>query len=140
MIRITPDITIDESELAFHATTSQGPGGQHVNRSRTRIVLRFDVGASPSLSDSQRARIREKLGSRIQADGVLQLSSQKHRSQWRNREAAIARLVTLLAEALAPEVPRRATKPSRASKQRRLEEKRRQASRKRERRRPAGDD
>ena len=131
MIRVTPRLTLDEAELEFRATTAQGPGGQHVNRSQTRVELLWNVEASPSLSAAQRARIRERLSTRISREGVLRVASQKHRSQARNREATIERLVELLAGALHEDPPRRATKPSRTAKAKRVDEKKKQGQKKR---------
>ena len=140
MVRITRSLSIDDDELEFGATTSSGPGGQHVNRSQTRVVLRFDVVNSPSLNARQRERILDKLATRINKDGVLQVASQRERSQQRNREAALARFAQLLADALHIERPRRATKPTRASRQRRVDEKKKRGGVKKMRRKPHGDD
>jgi ribosome-associated protein len=100
-----------------------GPGGQHVNTTATAVQLRFDVRGSPSLPDDVRRRLERLAGSRLTRDGVLVLHAQGHRSQKRNREEALARLVALVREAARPPVPRKKTRPSRASKQRRLEHK-----------------
>lgn len=123
MIRIPGGPTIDPTEFDFEATTAQGPGGQHVNRSNTAVTLLWDVDASASLSADQRRVVYDKLGTRINRDGVLRVSSQKHRSQARNREATVERLVELLAGAFHRDKPRRATKPSRASQRKRVDEK-----------------
>jgi ribosome-associated protein len=134
-IRINDDVVIPASELDFAFVRSGGPGGQHVNTAATKVELRFDVDASPSLSDEHKQRIRGALGSRITADGVLVLTSSEHRSQTRNREAAVARFQTLLADALRPRRPRKRTRRPRSADQRRLEEKRR-TSEKKELRKP----
>jgi len=125
MVEITPSLTIPDGELELRTSRSAGPGGQNVNKLETRVTVRFDVEASPSLSEEDRKRIRERLGTRISKRGVLQVSSQRHRTQAANREAAVARLAELLAEALEPEAERRPTRAPAAARRRRLEEKRR---------------
>lgn len=122
MIRIPGGPTIDPAEFDFEATTSQGPGGQHVNRSNTAVTLLWDVDAA-SISADQRRIVYAKLSTRINREGVLRVSSQKHRSQARNRDATVERLVELLTGAFHRDKPRRATKPSRAAKRRRVDDK-----------------
>jgi len=136
MIQVDDRLAIPEDELAFATSRSGGPGGQNVNKLETRVTVRFDL-ASPSLDDEQRARLRERLAGRISRAGVLQVTSQRHRTQAANREAATARLVELLREALAAREPRRPTRPGRAARARRLQDKRRRSRRKRERVAPA---
>lgn len=133
MIPIDDTLAIPDEEVTFATSRSGGPGGQNVNKLETRVTLRFDLAGSPSLSEEQKARLRERLATRITRDGVLQVSSQKHRSQGANREAAVERFAELLRENLREEPPRKKTRPSRAAKARRLDEKRRQSRRKRER-------
>lgn len=135
-VRIRRDLEIPESELEVSFARAGGPGGQHVNTSATKVELRFDVASSPSLTDEQRARITEALGSRLTNDGVLVLHASEHRSQTRNREAVVGRFTNLLAEALRPRRPRRPSRPSRAARRRRMEEKRVQGEKKALRRRP----
>src|SRR3954447_9912601 len=132
-IEIAGGLVLPEEELSFATSRSGGPGGQNVDKLETRVTLRFDLAGSPSLSEEQKARLRERLATRITRDGVLQVSSQKHRSQGANRDAAVERFAELLRENLREEPPRKKTRPSRAAKARRLEEKRRQSQRKRER-------
>jgi ribosome-associated protein len=140
-IIVNGELTIPLSEFAFRFSRSGGPGGQHANRSETRVELLFDVGRSPSLTDVQREKILTRLGHLIDKEGVLHLTSDSTRSQTRNRGEVVARLQALLREALRPRKKRRPTRPSRAAKARRLEEKRRQSKKKRERQRPGwGDD
>ncbi|HEX2780571.1 MAG TPA: alternative ribosome rescue aminoacyl-tRNA hydrolase ArfB [Gemmatimonadaceae bacterium] len=127
-------ITIPRAELEARASRAGGAGGQHVNTSSTRIELRWNVAQSRALDDATRARLREKLATRIDSEGVLRVVSSARRSQLQNREAAEARLVELVAEALRVEKPRRKTRPSRAAKEARLDEKRRNSERKRNRR------
>ncbi len=140
MIRIDDRLAIDDDELQFHATTAQGPGGQHVNRSNTRVVVLWNVKTSPSLDDAQRERILERLSNRISREGWLRVASQKHRSQSRNRDAAVQRLAELVAGALRTDPPRKATKPSRTARRRRVDEKKRRGEIKRTRRKPIRED
>jgi ribosome-associated protein len=133
VIEITPELSIPEGELRFAATRSGGPGGQNVNKVATRVTLFFDVDESPTLDDEQRRLIRERLATRISRSGVLQVTSQVHRSQARNREEALLRFVALLRDALGEEVERRPTRMPAAARRRRLEEKKRRARLKRER-------
>jgi ribosome-associated protein len=133
MIPIDDNLAIPDDEVSFATSRSGGPGGQNVNKLETRVTLRFDLAGSPSLSEEQKARLRERLATRITKDGVLQVTSQRHRTQGANREAAVERFAELLRENLREEPPRRKTRPSRASKARRVDEKRRQSQRKRER-------
>lgn len=124
-------LRVPRAELGFRASRSGGPGGQHVNTSSTRVELTWDVAGSPSLTSEQRARILEKLSNRINAEGVLLLASSEHRSQHRNREAAVERFVELLREALYVAPPRRKTRPTRASRERRIQAKKRRSETKR---------
>ena len=134
-IPITDALSIPFSELAFRTSRSSGPGGQHANRSETRVELRFDVARSPSLDEDQRRRVMARLASRMDSAGVLHLTSQRFRSQRRNREEVLRRFQILLARALARPRKRRSTKPSPQAKERRLAEKRRRSETKRLRRR-----
>ncbi|HEX7522002.1 MAG TPA: alternative ribosome rescue aminoacyl-tRNA hydrolase ArfB [Acidimicrobiia bacterium] len=134
-IRITPSCAIDAGELEWHFTGSGGPGGQHANTANTRAELRFDIAGSPSLGPRQRARLEARLGP------VLRVVATDSRSQSRNREAALARLRSRLADALHVDRTRVATKPSRAAKRKRLDTKRQRSQLKRGRRtRPDHDD
>ncbi len=127
---------IPANELIERFETSGGPGGQHANRSATRVVLSFDVAASETVDPDAKRRIVEKLGPRLR-DGVVTVDAGESRSQWRNRQAARRRLRELLEEALRPEPPpRRPTRPGAAARRRRLEEKRARGEVKRLRRRP----
>ncbi len=127
MIRITDQISIEESELEESFVRSSGPGGQNVNKLSTAVQLRFDVRQSPSLPNDVALRLMKLGGRRITKDGVLVIIAQSHRTQERNRADAQARLVALIQEAAVKPVPRRATKPTRASKQRRIESKKHRA-------------
>jgi len=127
MIRITDNISIDESELEESFVRSSGPGGQNVNKLSTAVQLRFNVRNSPSLPNDVALRLMRLAGRRMTKDGVLVLIAQNHRTQERNRAEAQERLIALVQEAAVKPVPRRATKPSKASKQKRLEGKKRRA-------------
>ena len=134
MLQITNNISIDESELDFEFVRSSGPGGQHVNKVATAVQLRFDVKRSPSLSESVRRRLTRLAGHRITADGILIIHAQSHRSQHRNRQDAIDRLVRLIEQATVKPKYRIGTKPSRAAKKRRMEAKKRRSRLKKQRR------
>jgi ribosome-associated protein len=129
MVRISEKLGIDDSEIRFEFTRSSGPGGQNVNKVETKVRLLFDVAGS-SLSADQKRRITERLGSRISKDGVLRVSSQRHRTREANRAAAVERFAELIAGALKEDVPRIATKVPRAQKKRRLVNKKRHARKK----------
>ena len=137
---VSPELRLPLTELEFRATRSGGPGGQHVNTSSTRVELWWDVAASPSLTDEQRLRLLNRLGSRLDSAGRLRLVSSESRSQLRNRESVTERLREMVAQALTVPRPRRRTKPTRASKIAREEAKRRRSAVKRERRPPRDDD
>ena len=132
-IRVTRSVAIPEREIELRFSRSSGPGGQHAQKSETRVEALFDVEASGALSDVQKRRVIAKAGP------VLRAIAQDERSQWRNRELAIERVVESLGEALRVERKRRPTKPSKAARERRLEGKRRRATVKRLRRRPGED-
>ncbi len=133
MIPIDDHLAIPDEDVTFATSRSGGPGGQNVNKLETRVTLRFDLAGSAALSEEQKLRLRERLATRITRGGVLQITSQRHRTQGANREAAVERFAELLRDNLKEEPPRRKTRPSRAAKARRLDEKRRQSQRKRER-------
>ena len=122
------------SEISWRATTSGGPGGQHANRTLSRVEVQFDVEASPTLGPRQRARLLQRLGP------VVRASASESRSQARNRELALARLATKLDAGLRVQPARTPTRPTRSSQARRMEGKRRRAETKRQRRRPGEDD
>ena len=136
MIQIGEGLSIPDEELSFATSRSGGPGGQNVNKLETRVTVRFDVTGSSSLSEEQRQRLLERLATRITREGVLHVTSQKHRTQGENREAAAARLAELMAEALREEIPRKASRVSKAAKRRRVDAKKRRGQRKRERSAP----
>lgn len=130
---INRSLTIPAAELTFRFSTSSGPGGQHANKTETRVTLLFDVAGSPSLTAGQRALIQQRLGSRLDSSGVLQISVQDSRSQHKNRETAVSRFQSLLAAALVPRKKRRQTRPSRAAQEKRLQAKKRRSQIKRDR-------
>lgn len=125
MIRITPDIAIDEREIQQTFIRASGPGGQNVNKVATAVQLRFDVAHSPSLPDSVRERLTRLAGKRMTEDGVLIIEARRFRTQDQNRQDAMDRLVALVRKASEKPKPRRKTKPTLTSKERRLEAKRR---------------
>lgn len=139
-IRVNRTLTIPSDELAFTFLPSGGPGGQHANRSSTKVVITWNVVTSRALGPRQRQRIQTALRSRIDSSGVLRLSSDRHRSQLRNREDVTRRLAELVAGALRPVKDRTATKPTAGSRERRIKQKRHRSEIKRARRRPDTDD
>lgn len=129
-----PSLVIPAGELEWRFSASGGPGGQSVNTSNTRVELCFDIANSPSLSDSQRERLRQRLGDDVR------IVSQSERSQLRNRMAARTRLAERLRDALVVRPARRPTRATKGSVERRLETKTRQSERKRSRQRPTTED
>jgi ribosome-associated protein len=127
-IQVTRSVSIPRSEIDLRFSRSSGPGGQHAQKSDTRVEATFDVEASAALSDAQKRRVVAKAGP------VLRAVAQDERSQWRNRELATERLVESLREALRVPRSRKPTKPSKAAVERRLEAKRRRSQVKRLRR------
>ncbi len=128
MLTVTPSIGLDEDELEFAFLRASGPGGQNVNKVETAVQLRFDVRGSPSLPDEVRARLERLAGRRLTQDGVLVLTAQRHRSQERNRQDAVDRLIALIQAAAVAPVKRRPTRPSAAARQRRLDGKARRSA------------
>jgi ribosome-associated protein len=120
---INDNLTIPENELEITASRSSGPGGQHVNKTDTRIQVRWNLVESSVLSDHQRALLQRNLSTRVTEYGDILLASDNHRSQRRNREEALQRLAALIREALIPPKPRKKTRPTRASREKRLQEK-----------------
>jgi ribosome-associated protein len=127
MIRINDTIGIDEGEVTETFIRASGPGGQNVNKLATAVQLRFDVRHSPSLSHEVRARLERLAGKRLTRDGVLVITAQRHRTQERNRDDALERLVELVRAAAVRPTPRRPTRPTFGSKVRRLEGKKRRS-------------
>jgi ribosome-associated protein len=129
-IPVTRSVSIPRNEFELRFSRSSGPGGQHAQKSDTRVEAVFDVEASSALSEAQKRRVVAKAGP------VLRAVAQDERSQWRNRELALERLAETLREALRIERPRRATKPTRSAVEKRLDQKRRRGMTKRLRRPP----
>lgn len=127
-------VRIPAAELTVKATRAGGPGGQHVNTSSTRVEVAWDARHSTALADEQRARIEERLASKLDSRGVLRVVAADTRSQTQNRALALGRLAQLVREALVIPKVRRATKPSRGQKMARLDEKKRRSSVKKDRR------
>ena len=133
-LRVTRSVVIPERELTWRFSRSSGPGGQSVNTADSRVELSLDVASTSALGPVQRARVLERLSRRL-VDGVLTVRASEHRSQLRNREAALERMAKILADALAPPPPRRRpTKPRRGAVERRLADKKRRSRTKRLRR------
>lgn len=124
------------NELAFKATRSSGPGGQHVNKTSTRVELSWSLKLSKVFTDEQKALLESKLHNRLSKDGVLLLASQNSRSQHKNKEDVIERFVNLLEKSLERPKKRKKTKPSKAAKIKRLSNKRAQSEKKANRRKP----
>lgn len=133
-LRISDRLSLPLAEIELRASRSSGPGGQHANVTASRVEAVFDVQASTSLDDAQRARLLERLGP------VVTAIAQDARGQARNRELALRRLAQKIAAGLRVQRKRRPTRPTRAAKQRRLEQKRRTGERKRNRRRPRSEE
>ena len=120
-IRVTRSVSLDPDEIELRVSRSSGPGGQHANKTETRVEALFDVAGSASLTDAQKRRVESRLGP------VVRATAQDERSQARNRALAVERLAAKLAEALRVERRRVPTSPTTASRERRLEAKRRRA-------------
>ncbi len=139
-LHAAPGLVIPAEELRWRFDPSGGPGGQHANKSSTRVELAFDVAGSPAVPEPLRSLLLERLGSRL-TTGELRVVVNESRSQWRNREIARRRLAAVLEEALRTRRPRRATRPTAAARLRRLAVKRHRGEAKRRRRPPdAGSD
>jgi ribosome-associated protein len=133
-LRVTRSVVIPERELTWRFSRSSGPGGQSVNTADSRVELSLDVARTSALGPVQRARVFERLSRRL-VDGILTVRASEHRSQLRNREAALERMAKILADALAPPPPRRRpTRPRRGAVERRLADKKRRSRTKRLRR------
>lgn len=140
MIRITHTVSIDEKELDESFVRSSGPGGQNVNKVSTAVELRFDVRASPNLTEPVRLRLEKLAGSRLTKTGVLIIFADRFRTQEANRTDARARLVALIKQATIAPKFRVKTKPTKASKERRIEGKKQRSGVKKLRQSRGGDD
>ncbi len=128
---ITPSLCLPREEVQFRTSRSSGPGGQHVNKTETRVELLFDVAGSPSLTEEQRSLLLDELRSWLDNSGVLHLVSERFRSQYRNREDVITRFVLLLQHALRPRIPRKKTRVPRGAHEARLQDKKARGATKR---------
>jgi ribosome-associated protein len=128
MIRVTGKIAIHEREVAETFVRSSGPGGQNVNKLATAVQLRFNVRGSASLPADVRDRLERLAGARLTREGVLVITAQRHRTQARNRQDALDRLIALIRRAAVAPVPRRQTRPTAAARERRIEGKKRRGS------------
>jgi ribosome-associated protein len=140
MLVVSRSVQIPENEFEWQFARSGGPGGQHVNKTSTKALLRWDVTHSPSLPEGVRRRFLETYGTRVNQDGHLLLSSDQYRSQSRNIDDCLERLRTMLVAVLQPPRRRRPTRPTRASKERRLTQKKQHGSKKKLRKKPKPDD
>jgi ribosome-associated protein len=134
MIPITPHISLRDEEIAEEFVRSSGAGGQNVNKVSTAVQLRFDIANSPSLPADVKERLTRLAGKSVNSQGVLLIKAQTFRTQERNRQDALERLVELIQKATVRPIVRRATKPTRGSQERRLVAKRTQSQRKQARR------
>jgi ribosome-associated protein len=139
VVEVTGRVRIPASELSLSFARSGGPGGQHVNRTATKVQLRWNLRASAALSEGDRAWLEGRLAARLTVEGDLIVASERHRDQRRNVEDALERFRETLRRALARPRPSKRTKPARVARERRLEEKKRRARTKRDRRTPRGD-
>jgi ribosome-associated protein len=139
-LRVSRGLLIPASELREAASRSSGPGGQHVNKTNTRVTLRWNIQNSDALSERQRARLLERLAHRLTSQGALIVHADQARSRTRNRERALIRLSAIVREGLSVQRPRVATKPSKGARKRRVDQKKRRSSLKGQRRRPSADD
>jgi len=140
MIKITKSISIDEKEIQEDFIRSSGPGGQNVNKLSTAVQLRFNVDYSPSIPDKVKNRLRSLAGSRLNSSGDLIITAQRFRTQERNRQDALDRLVDLIRQATIEPKKRKTTKPSKASEKKRLEAKQQRGKLKQMRKSPDRED
>ena len=138
-LRVNESVVIPRAELEIRASRSSGAGGQHVNKTSSRIEISWNIARSGAVTDEQRARLLQKLSSRLSEDGAIRVVASDTRSQLRNREAAEQRLAETIAKALVVPRKRKPTKRPRAADEARLVEKKKHSERKRERKRPITD-
>jgi ribosome-associated protein len=139
LIPINCHLFLDDGEIEESFVRASGPGGQNVNKVSSAVQIRFDLSGSRSLPEDLRERLARLAGRRLTRDGVIVIIAQRYRTQERNRQDALERLIALVRRAAVPPAPRRPTRPSRAAKERRLQAKARRATVKQQRR-PAPDE
>lgn len=139
LLAVNESVSIPRSELDVRVSRSSGAGGQHVNKTSSRVEIFWNILTSRALDETQRTRLRDKLSSRLTSDGSIRVVASDMRSQTRNRELAEQRLVELVRRALIVPKKRRATRPTRASKEARLESKKRHSTKKADRRKTSFD-
>jgi ribosome-associated protein len=134
MIKVNKNISIKESELTFNFVRSSGPGGQNVNKVATAVQLRFDVASSASLNEDVKNRLKSAAGKKVTKDGILIIEAKRFRTQEKNRQDAIERLITLIDKSSQKKKRRVKTNPTKASNQKRIEKKKRASEKKKMRR------
>jgi ribosome-associated protein len=140
-VSITPRLSVSTHEFEFSYARSGGPGGQHVNKTSSKVLLRWNFERSGALTPAQRDRVRAKLGARATEDGDILVTSELHREQSRNVDDAVQKFAAILQEALRVPKKRRATRPTRGSQKRRMDSKRKRGDTKKQRgSRPQRDD
>lgn len=139
-LKINGKVTIPAAELQWTTSRSGGPGGQHVNKTNSKVTLEWNIDSSSVLTDVKKARIKSRLSNRITSDGVLKVSASGSRSQKANLEDARERLAALVREAMKVSKPRKKTKPSKRAKRRRLDGKKRRGDLKKSRKKPNKND
>jgi ribosome-associated protein len=140
MLVINDNLQIPESELTFRYARSSGPGGQNVNKVATKVTLLFDLSTSTSLAQEEKELIEKRLANRISKDGILHVTSQRHRTRSANQKEVVNRFLSLLADALHEQRPRKKSRVPTAAKKRRLDDKRRRSRVKALRSRPTSDE